>query len=237
VVKLSKQRSDTAEEVVERRIRKGLATEIFARKVTELAERLRSLAAELDRAPRPPARAGGVAPVIPEVTVRLGDARHLRDVPGMRPETFDRVVTSPPYAGTYDYASHQARRMAWLGMDATKMSRRELGPRRGATDRGSVAEVERSLGAVLAGIARVLRKDRLALVVIGDGRVGGEHVDASEWVRRIAPRAGLAPVAVASQNRPDPARKLNDSDRAAPPRREHAIALVKTSSRAIDQKS
>ncbi len=96
VVKFSKQRADTTEQEVQKRIRKGLVTEFFVRKATELTERWRVLA---ERAPR----------TTPAPRLVLGDARQLHRVLGNRFHS-DLVITSPPYGGTYDYERHHARR-------------------------------------------------------------------------------------------------------------------------------
>ena len=42
----------------------------------------------------------------------------------------DRIVTSPPYLGTYDYVDHHVRRYPWLGIDPTPIERGEMAARR-----------------------------------------------------------------------------------------------------------
>jgi hypothetical protein len=199
VVKFSRQRADTAEERVERRIRKGLPTEFFVRKGRELVERW----AWLDDAC--PARS-------PEPRLELSDARALPRTLG-REFAADLVLTSPPYGGTYDYVDHHARRYAWLGIDPRGIAANEIGARRNVSDDAQGAgRWDAELGDALASIAAVTRPGALVVLLMGDGEAQGELLAADEQVARLAPDVGLEPLALASQPR-------------AGGRREHLMAL------------
>lgn len=181
VVKFSRQRSDTSEQVMEKRIRKGLVSEFFERKAYELADRMDELAKAMI----------GPAPVI-----GVGDAR---DIHASAPHKVDFIITSPPYGGTYDYADHHARRMAWLGISPEKM-RAEIGARR----RGDDAErFALEIKAVLWSMRRVLEDGGLAVLLMGDGQHADRRVPADELVADLAESVGFRPVAAASQARPD----------------------------------
>jgi SAM-dependent methyltransferase len=198
VIKFSRQRSDSAEEQVERRLRKGLVSEFFERKSFELAERLDALAAEV-RGP------------LPEIAE--GDARRLHEQARIK---VDCIISSPPYGGTYDYAAHHARRFAWLGLPAAGMRSREIGARRHA---GGPQRFADELRAALDSMRRVLARDGLVLLLMGDAEFEGrQRVPADELVASLAGEAGLRPLAAASQARPD--------FRGGPPRAEHLMALA-----------
>ncbi len=198
VVKFSRQRSDTAEQAVSRRVRKGLVSEFFERKAEELADRLR----EFERAAKgPPSR------------VREGDARRLRELVD---QSVDLVLTSPPYGNTYDYVSHHARRFAWLGIDPQNLAAGEIGARRRAT---SADRFARELGFALKSIGEVMRQDALLVMLMGDGEHAGERVPADALVADVASEFGFEPLAVATQTRPD--------FRRGPARGEHLMALRK----------
>ncbi len=209
VVKFSRQKADTAEEPVVKRIRKGLVTEFFARKGAELVERWEALAAVAP--PRAP------APRLIE-----GDARRLGDLLGSEIRA-DLVVTSPPYGGTYDYAKQHARRFPWLGLDASALYEAELGARRnlGAGGPDARARWDGELRAALGSIGQVTRAGGRVVLLLGDAEVGGTIVEADRQVERIAQTVGFVPLAVATQPRP--------SWGQGPPRREHLMALGKTS--------
>ena len=197
VVKFSRQRSDTSEELFERRIRKGLVSEFFERKTFEVCERLHELES-VARGPQP--------------HVIQGDAHWLRDE--VARGSVDLVFTSPPYGGTYDYAAHHARRFAWLGIKAPGLAERELGARR----RGLSPEAfSRELYLALRSMRQVLSRDGWLVLLMGDGQHGDERVPADGLVEQLADDAGFEPVAIASQGRPD--------YRGHAPRQEHLMAL------------
>ena len=200
VVKVSKQRADTSEREVERRIRKGLTTELFLRKATELAERW----AELE------AVAKGPPPDLIE-----GDARELPNLLSGR--RADLILSSPPYGGTYDYADHHARRIAWLELDDHALRRHELGSRRSLAQEDGVGCWERDVDAMLWAMRASLRPEGSIVLVIGDADIEGQRVDALPQIRRIAPDHGLMALAAASQPRAD--------WRGAAPREEHLVLL------------
>lgn len=202
LIKVSRQRADTAEHVTARRIRKGLSTELFLRKAEELAERWEQLA-EVARGPMP--------------LLFEGDARDLPDFAEHR--RFDLALTSPPYGATYDYARHHARRIAWLKLDDHALRRFEIGARRALTGPDAVSYWERDVDAMLRAIAQVLRPRGRAVLVVGDAQIGGERVSAPSQLVRIGRRHGLVPTALASQSRPDYT--------GGPPRREHLALLTR----------
>lgn len=196
VVKFSRQRSDTSEETVQRRVRKGLVSEFFERKAQELCDRLRALESE----------ARGPAP-----RVREGDARRLKDLVDA---PVDLVLTSPPYGGTYDYVAHHARRFAWLGIDAKNLAAGEIGARRRSD---SPERFARELALAMRSMRQVMRRGALLVMLMGDGQHGPDRVAADELVAELADETGFVPVAVASQPRRDAY--------GGPPRQEHLMAL------------
>jgi hypothetical protein len=201
ILKVGKQRSETAEQHVVRTIGKGHPTRLFLRKAEELSRRLADLAAEV-----PP----GTLPV----DVRTGDARHLKH---LADEAVDVIVTSPPYLGTYDYAEQHQRRIGWLGLDDKALRAHEIGARR----RGDPLEVwQKDVDAFVSEFARVLRLRGLAYVVIGDSAVGERIIEGDVAVRKAADRASLTLIASAAQARPNFYRPAKTRTR-----REHLLML------------
>ncbi len=197
VVKFSKQRSETSQVQVEKKIRKGLVTEFFVRKSSELAKRWDSLHAALPK--------GSYRPKFV-----LSDARKLPHTLGAEYRC-DVVLTSPPYGGTYDYATHHSRRHAWLGIGTGALARDEIGARRqfsrrtnkGAKDDPNTAKRtwDQQMLATLQTIETLLLPSGIALLVLGDGELGGETMRADQQLERLAPRAGLEFLACARQPR------------------------------------
>ncbi|MEM7606571.1 MAG: DNA methyltransferase [Myxococcota bacterium] len=208
VVKFSKQRADTSRQLVEKTLRKGLVTEFFERRGEELVRRWRDL-----REVSPP---DAPAPLI-----KLGDARELEKLLPQR-KSAGLIVTSPPYGGTYDYVDHHARRFPWLGIKPRRFARNEMGARRRSRTKEDLARWDEEVGAMLGSFARRLRPGGLAILLMGDGFVGGETVPADEQLERLGEPHGFHFVAAASQPRPE--------WHANVPRREHLVALELTGS-------
>ncbi|MFW5875266.1 MAG: DNA methyltransferase [Myxococcota bacterium] len=203
VVKFSRQRADTAEQVEHKRIRKGLVTEFFHRKGTELVERWAALDAAV---PKP----------VPRPRLRQGDARQAQGIL-QRGIAADLIVTSPPYGGTYDYAHQHGRRLAWLEMDPGTLTGSEIGARRDLRGAEATRRWNEQLGAVLRALGSVLADGGRMVLVMGDAQLGRRRVAADRQLTRLAPEAGLRVRAVASQARPD--------FTGGPAREEHIVLL------------
>jgi hypothetical protein len=213
LVKVSRKASDTSAGVSPRRIAAGFPARLFVRKTEELARRLAEFAAL-------------VPPGTPGARVAFDDATRLRTVGA---STVDAVVTSPPYVATYDYLAHHALRLRWLGIDARPFAAGEMGARRryAALDAaGARAAWSRELAAALRAVSRVCRKGARVALLVADSAVRGEALRADVLVADVAPNAGLAWLARASQRRPHfhgPTARAFEAN----PRAEHAIALEK----------
>jgi DNA modification methylase len=131
------------------------------------------------------------------------DARRLGDL--VPAGSAGGVITSPPYAGTYDYAEHQRLRFDFLGLRHRAMDEGEIGSRRSFID--DIAGVEslgkwrRALADSVSSIAAALAPGALAALVIGDSVARHRAVYALDDVRD-ALTSDLAMVAWASQQRP-----------------------------------
>lgn len=212
LVKLSRQRADTSRAEKTRRTAAGFPAKLFVRRAEDLAARFAAFAQLL---PSPPPDTAFVA---------QDDATELRSLP---PGGVEAIVTSPPYAATYDYTEHHALRMRWLGLDAGPLARGELGSRsryRQIDPTAAAGEWRRELGAFLRAAHRVLPAGGPVVLVLADSAVGRVAVRADEVVLAAARDCGFAPAARASQPRPHfhapTAAAFRDR-----PRYEHALLL------------
>jgi SAM-dependent methyltransferase len=193
-----------------KRIGRGVPSSFFARRAEELAGGLEVLEQKTPAGTPPP-------------IVRLGDARGY---PEVRASSVDLIVSSPPYAGTYDYSYQHDTRFTWLGLQQRRFEEAQLGGRAkglGVSPREWFEGRRRWLGEM----ARVLRHGGHAVLVVGDGVVGERHEDAAEALAEEAPKAKLAAVARASVERP-----LRDSrlrEMLGPQTRHEHIVLLRKS--------
>ena len=118
-------------------------------------------------------------------------------------EAADLILTSPPYGGTYDYAAHHARRIAWLGLDDSKLRRLEMGARRESRREGAADAWDRDVSAMLEAMKAVLRPGGQIVLLMGDAQIGRERVPPPPQVAYLGAKHGLAVHAVASQRRTD----------------------------------
>lgn len=179
LVKLSRQARDSVTVVDEesRPWPPKAAYRLFREKCADLTKALLLLSSDLHKR--------GVRPPEPELTV--ADAREVK------PKDVQLVLTSPPYAGTYDYSAHHALRFALYGQAEFAQSR-EIGSRerRGT---GYREDLRRVLGNLLAGLA----PDGKIVLLIGDGRIQNARVEADRLVRDLARELGARVPAGASR--------------------------------------
>jgi SAM-dependent methyltransferase len=190
-----------------KRIGRGVPSRMLSDRATELAG---GLAAVERRAP-----AGTPAP-------RVLDA-DARDLP-IDARSAALVVSSPPYAGTYDYATQHAVRFAWLELPVRNFRRAQMGARTAAIGDAPGEGWGDDQRRFVAEIARVLRPGGYAMLVVGDGVVDGRPEYAPDAVAEAGAPVGLEPIARASQARPIHDRRLAQIF-SAQPRREHLLLL------------
>lgn len=208
--KVSSRTSDTDPTWVARTIGRGFATRLFAQRVDGLVAGLADLAKI--HAPMP--------------QVHELDIRKLDNV--VPKGTAAGVVTSPPYAGTYDYAEQQRLRIDFLGLRHRDFDDYELGSRRSFADDPAAARAawQRSVAGFVAKIGDTLAPGRAAALVIGDSIAAGRAMFALDDLRD-AVTSDLVFEAWASQVRPKlggvERRAFGDRDKA-----EHIVVLRRT---------
>ncbi|MBK8253160.1 MAG: hypothetical protein IPK82_10900 [Polyangiaceae bacterium] len=210
LTKVSRRASETSAQEAPRRLFAGYVAKLFVKKAEELARKLAEIEPMLKGAPG--------------LWVSEGDARVLA---GIDSGAVNLTVTSPPYAGVYDYAAHHEARLRWLGHDDRPFRAREIGARErfsSADPRAGRAAWDEELLAVLRSLRRVSSDTALAVFLIADSTVGRSAVYADDRMAELAGLAGFEPVAVASQERPN-FHAQSSAAFARRPRREHAVLL------------
>jgi hypothetical protein len=213
LVKLSKKSGDTSAGSKSKRTAAGFAARLFVQKAEDLASRLAVLGRLL---PKPS----------PAVTVLQDDATELKQLP---PEPVEAIITSPPYAATYDYLTHHELRLRWLGLDASALQRGEIGSRSAYSrlkPKDARSAWAKELERFFRAAARVLPANRPLVVVMADSAVGDVALRADEIVAEAGRACGLVPSARASQARPHFHGPTAKAFRQRP-RREHALLLRK----------
>jgi hypothetical protein len=205
--KVSSRASDTDPSWVERQVARGQAARLFGQRVEMLCAGLDDLA--------------GAPGAMPEVIE--ADARSLATKIG--PGNASGVVTSPPYAGTYDYAEQHRLRFDFLGLRHRALDEGEIGARRRWSEGDGDARWRDELAQVLDMIQAILAPGAKAALLVGDSLAGGRARYADSDLRDALPR-GLALASWASQDRPmlgGPERRAFEAG--GRPKREHLALL------------
>ncbi len=222
LIKLSTQRAESRphELAPERHLGKGLPTRLFLRKAQEVARLHAALWQRLPSPPPPPPRLA-----VADARSALGPATGTAPLP-MAAASLDRVITSPPYLGTYDYAAHHARRYAWLGIDPAPIEHGEMAARRHG-ESVPLPELQRrhqaDCQAWVGAVRRLLKPGGRLYILVGDSVVGDTFVDGAQPLLAAAAAAELELVARAAAERPHYLRRRAD----LPPRHEHLLHLVR----------
>lgn len=190
-----------------KRIGRGGPSRMLADRAVELASGLAALERRMPEG-------------TPAARVVEGDARQLP----VEARSVGLVVSSPPYAGTYDYAAQHAARFVWLGLPVRNFQRAQMGTRRTAIGNASGGDWLGDQRRFVAEIARVLRPGGQAMLVVGDGVVDGRPEHAPDGIAEAGAAVGLEAVARASQARPLRDRRLQEIF-AGRTRREHLLLL------------
>lgn len=211
LVKVSQKESDTSDKQGPRRIAAGYTAKLFGKKVEELVQRREAFTEALPD-PRP------------KSIVQLDDAAKLGKI---TPKSIDAIITSPPYAATYDYLSHHDIRIRWLNLAIDTFERREVGSRRAYATLTGPTALEKAIEETrqyMTAMARALKPEGQVVLVVGDSAVKQLALRADFIVREAAKKTPLSYVAHATQTRPH----FHAATAAAfdsAPRAEHAIVL------------
>lgn len=173
LVKFSQKRGDTSEGEAPKRIGAGFPARFFVRKAEEYA---RALSVVRNAVHDPRAHAD----------LFLDDATKLTSV---HPNSIETIITSPPYAATYDYVAHHRLRLRWVGLSADEFADQEIGARRNyRTLRPAEARTRwvGELRAFFEAARRVLVPGGQVVIVMADSAVQDEALRADELVASAA---------------------------------------------------
>ncbi len=135
------------------------------------------------------------------------------------------ALTSPPYAGVFDYTGVQERRARWLAAPDELMQQsadHEIGRRGGGGSRYGAWSM--AMGDALGQLSRVLAPGSPCWIVVGDGVEQRDPVWADEVLETICRALPFEFAGVVSQERPHFHRPSQQAF-AYRPRREHLLEL------------
>lgn len=123
-----------------------------------------------------------------KVEVHRGDCRDLAAI-GLRDNSIDAVVTSPPYSLALDYVKNDAHALEAMSVDLKKGREDFIGVRGKPAKRLEL--YEQDMRRVFSELGRVVRPGGWVMVVVGDATVGGAEVKTTGEMITWAEEGGL----------------------------------------------
>ena len=212
IVTVSNQESDTRYAAIDKNIPDGKTIELFEKRYFAIKYKILSFSQM-------------VKDFEYETKIISNDARNLIDI---RSESIDIIITSPPYANTYDYYLYHKHRMNWLGYNFKETQNIEIGSRNEYSSKKQKPEKwKHDLMLVLQEMYRVMKKDRLCFIIIGDSIINKEHIKINDVIREIATKIGFEYLNEESVPLSKNSRKFNKKFGTDQTKLEHLISLYK----------
>jgi len=119
-----------------------------------------------------------------KVSIFTADSRNLSF---LKDNSIDLIVTSPPYANTYDYYLYHKLRMYWLGYQVKPVQTNEIGSRnRHSSKKEDISMYSKDLSKCLNEMSRVLKNNKFAIIIIGDSVIRGKLIRTNKLMKDIA---------------------------------------------------
>lgn len=119
-------------------------------------------------------------------------------------DTFDLVVTSPPYPNAYSYHLYHRTRLIWLGHDPEELKRVEIGSHRKYSATGRKRATPETFRdeceAIFEWLRNHLRDRRYACFVIGDSTIRGQKIDNTSILSDSGAKVGFREVSRIKRN-------------------------------------
>lgn len=124
-----------------------------------------------------------------EIKIYNKDARELHFISD---NSVDLVVTSPPYANTYDYYLYHKLRMYWLNYDVSNVKKMEIGSRdKHSSQKKDISDFNNNIKLCFKEVVRVLKPEKHVIIVIGDSIIRKEFFNAKEMMIKMGKEIGL----------------------------------------------
>ena len=128
----------------------------------------------------------------------------------LKDNSVDHIITSPPYANTYDYYLYHKFRMYWLGYNVKSVQDNEIGSRnRHSSKKEDISTFKECLSNCLKEMSRVLKNNKFAVIVIGDSVIRGKLIRVNDLMKEIALKNNFKFVKEISYNLKENSRMFN----------------------------
>lgn len=210
IVKVSNQESDTRFAAKQKDIKDNFVFRQFISRGMEYIEKVARFSQQADR----------------DCFLRLLNA-DSRNLSMLEDNSIDIIITSPPYANTYDYYLYHQFRKRWLDIDVKFARNNEIGSRREYSSLKKPAEQwTTDLKLCFAEMYRLIRKNGLVFIVIGDSVIKKQLIKIDEVICGFMSEIGFEVCNVISSSLSEHSRMFNPTF-TQKNKREHLIILRK----------
>ncbi len=209
IIKVSNQDSDTRYEAIKKDIKDGQTINLYLKKLYENIEKVKDLSSRID----------------PKLTSKIL-CQDTRKLEGVKSSSVDLIVTSPPYANTYDYYLYHKHRMNWLGYDFSFSKSHEIGSRlQFSSKKDDISLWEKDINSFLKEFKRVSKNNSIICLVIGDSVVNKKLFKADECIYDLSKKLCLKHLYSTSESLSKNTKKFNHKWRSKLDKKEHVIVL------------
>lgn len=210
IVKVSNQDSDTRFAAIEKNIKDFYTLEHFCKKGYEYLLKVKEFSQLIDNST--------------VLKVYNADTRNLNFI---EDKSIDIIITSPPYANTYDYYLYHKFRKRWLDIDVEYAQYNEIGSRREYSSlKKNKQKWNEDLYLCFLEMHRVLKHQSLAFIVIGDSVIQKELIKIEKEISNIAIKIGFKVLEIISSDLSTHSKIFNPTF-AQKGKKEHLIILEK----------
>ena len=210
IVRVSNQDSDTRFVAINKDVKDYFTIDLFVSRATEYIKKLEHFSKIVSDST--------------SLKVFNADSRNLSFI---EPESIDLIITSPPYANTYDYYLYHKFRKRWLDLDVHFAQYNEIGSRREYSSiKEDASKWNEDLIKCFIQMSIVLKNGSLAFVVIGDSFIKKELIKIDEEIKNFIKLTGFEVDNIVSSDLAGHSRIFNPTF-AKKGKKEHLITLKK----------
>jgi len=210
IVRVSNQDSDTRYAAKNKNIKDCYTLDTFAERLKEYEKRIIEFSQLVN---------GSTT-----LNIHNADSRNLDFI---EPESIDLIITSPPYANTYDYYLYHKFRKRWLDLDVSFAQYNEIGSRREFSSlKKNPQKWTEDLILCFIEMHKVLKQDGLAFIVIGDSVIAKKIIKIDEIIKDISNEINFKVCEIISSDLASHSRIFNPVF-AQKGKKEHLIVLQK----------
>ncbi|MEX2715843.1 MAG: DNA methyltransferase [Candidatus Sigynarchaeum springense] len=197
VVRVSRQESETRYAAIEKKVEIKDVFDIFLKKLDDMIQRMRQFAASVDKGNW--------------VQVSQADTRTMSTIPA---GSVQLVLTSPPYANTYDYYLYHKLRMYLLDYDVKHVRENEIGSRnRYSSQKQDIETFLADMQACFDMFHKILKKTGYVVLIMGDSVVAKSRHSGLDMITEVANRTKFSVLQAFSYKLDDISKLFNKSFR------------------------